>query len=138
MHLLRYSVVVALFAMSGTVVAAEPLSTDSIREINDFTSKFPAMCKEMLRQSLSNLQLKPTIDAAPNLEPLVCACVERRMQNDSHLGLLYTVPLATFRSKYDQNKFMPYFMGKMFSFIMACTAPELERAVDAIDPSKGG
>lgn len=77
------------------------------------------------------------MDAAPNLEPVVCGCVEKRIQADRYLGWLYTLPLASFREKIDEGKFKSYFFGKMVSFLMACAAPEIERIVDSIDPEKG-
>lgn len=118
--------------------AAQPGGeNDSVQEVNEFVSAFPAMCRSMVRQSLSNLQLKPIVEAAPNIEPLTCACVEKRMRADEYIGLLYSVPLAAFRAKVDEGSFRPYFMGKVVSFTMACTAIELERATSGFYPKKG-
>ena len=92
----------------------------------------------MLQQSFANPQLKPIIEATPNFESVVCTCVENRMKSDQYLGMLFTLPLATFRERVDQTKFQLYLMGKMVSFTMACGALELDRYTNSINPSNGG
>ena len=140
MHLSSSSMISALLLIFPVgIAAAEPANgAASYQEINAFVTAWPATCKAMLQQTLANPQLKPIIEATPDFESIVCTCVENRMKSDQYLGLLFTLPLATFRAKVDQTKFQLYLIGKMVSFTMACGALELDRSTNNINPSNGG
>ena len=60
------------------------------------------------------------------------------MKTDQYLGPMFTLSLSEFRTSVDQTRFRPYLMGKITSFLLACAAPELERATNSINPSAGG
>ena len=138
MHLASFlRTIVAVLLASGSMVGmAQPAEPQP--KPNPFLAGWPAMCKSMIAKALSLPDLKPILEVAPVSEPAICGCVESGMREDKYLRLLFLEDASTIRSQIDQERFKPYFMGKMYGFSMLCIGRALDLSTNGIDPARGG
>ncbi|MCW5606317.1 MAG: hypothetical protein KIT18_17380, partial [Burkholderiales bacterium] len=100
----------------GVSAAEQQDAAAPLDELSAFVSAWPGMCKAMNRNAFSAPLYKPLIDAASSFESNVCACVEKRMRGDEYLGLIFTLPVAALRTRLDEKKLEPYYIGKVTGF----------------------
>jgi hypothetical protein len=60
------------------------------------------------------------------------------MRSDTYLGLLFTLDAEQLRNRFDNEKFRPYLMGRMFSYSMSCIGTQLEHSTARLAPVGGG
>lgn len=116
------------------LLATKNTYSQSTQEKNPFIVAWPATCHGMIKQALNQPELISVLEKAPISEDAVCSCVERRMRGDKYLSHLFDTDLTSIQEQMSRTEFKSYFIGKGTGYIMACTAPELERSTDIFYP----
>lgn len=118
----------ALLGAMGPALAA--------KNQNPFVGSLPTLCRDMTSALLASPQLKPILDKSPVAEAVICHCVEKGIQEDPTLRQLFGPDPKVLLKRFTEAQLRPYFKGKMMSIEMACVAPELDRATEALAPKK--